>query len=496
MVRGHYLQLCELVKDWPCLIKGNIRTEVLSISENSKVVGEQIIFCAKQGQQYNGMQFVSEAISNGAVCIVVDNEQFYESFQLEIPIVWVPNLRRFIAYAAAALNQFPTEAIQVVAVTGTNGKTSTTSFVYQLLSHLQKKVVLVGTNGLFYNGAPLNTKYSNLTTISAIEFQSLAKEAVKNQYDAVIIEASSQGLAEHRLDYSTIDIGVFLNLSEDHIEWHGSKEKYKNAKLRLADLSKVLIVNNDDSFCKAVGLMTKKEVTTFSKQPTAQLFYEKLNLENSNTYCLQYKEEKAVCTFPFAPYFLIENAVAAIAICIKCGYSLQELSSIVPLLTLPEGRVETFKDEKGTTIIVDYAHTANALQALLSSLNMDREFLKIVFSCGGNRDQMKRKKMGEIASAYCGEIYLTTDNCRSENPIRINEQIAEGFCEDQKYEIILDRKTAIQKAILDSSQTHSVVIAGKGHETTQTIGNEVIPYSDIEVVKEIISTKAKNEKSL
>ena len=490
------MQLCELVKDWPCLIKGDIRTEVKSISENSKAVGEQLIFCAKQGQQYNGMHFIDEAISNGAVCIAVDDEQFFESSQLKVPIVWVPNLRRFIAYAAAALNHFPTEAIRVVAVTGTNGKTSTTNFVYQLLSHLQQKVVLVGTNGIFYNGAPLNTKCSNLTTISAIEFQSLVKEAINKQYDAVIIEASSQGLAEHRLDYSAIDIGVFLNLSEDHIEWHGSKEKYKNAKLRLADLSKVLIVNNDDSFCKAVGLMTKKEVTTFSKHPTAQLFYEKLNIVNGNTYCLQYREEKAVCTFPFAPYFLIENAVAAIAICLNSGYSLQELAPIIPLLTLPEGRVETFVDNKGTTIIVDYAHTANALQALLSSLNTDRELLKIVFSCGGNRDRMKRKKMGEIASTYCGEIYLTTDNCRSESPTRINEQIAEGFSEDQKYEVILDRKSAIQKAILESSHTHSVVIAGKGHETTQTIGNKVIPYSDIEVVKELLAMEAKNENSL
>ena len=490
------MQLCELVKDWPCLIKGDIRTEVMSISDNSKAVGENFIFCAKQGQEYNGMHFINEAISNGAVCIAVDDEQFYESFQLSVPIVWVPNLRRFIAYAAAALKHFPTEAIQVVAVTGTNGKTSTTNFAYQLLSHLQQKAILVGTNGVFCNGEPLTTKCSKLTTISAIEFQSLAKEAISKQYDVMIIEASSQGLAEHRLDYSTIDIGVFLNLSEDHIEWHGSKEKYKNAKLRLADLSKVLIVNNDDSFCKAVGLMTKKEVTTFSKHPTAQLFYEKLNIVNGNTYCLQYRDEKAVCTFPFAPYFLIENAVAAIAICLNCGYSLKELAPLVPLLTLPEGRVETFIDNKGTTIIVDYAHTANALQALLSSLNKDRELLKIVFSCGGNRDQMKRKKMGEIASTYCGEIYLTTDNCRSESPIEINEQIAEGFSEDQKYEVILDRKSAIQKAILESSHRHSVIIAGKGHETTQTIGNKVIPYSDIEVVKELIMSEAKNENSL
>ncbi len=494
MVRGHYLQLCELIKDWPCLIKGDIRTEVLSISENSKMMEKQVIFCAKQGQQFNGIQFISEAISNGAVCVAIDDEEFFEAAKLDVPIIWVPNLRRFIGYAAAALNHFPTEVIQVVAVTGTNGKTSTTNFAYQLLCGLQKKVILVGTNGIFYNGTPLNTKCSNLTTISAVEFQSLAKEAISKKYDVILIEASSQGLAEHRLDYSSIDIGVFLNLSEDHIEWHGSKEKYKNAKLRLADLSKELIVNNDDSFCKAVGLMTKKEVTTFSKQPTAQVFYEKL--EKGNTYCIQYKEEKAVCTFPFAPYFLIENAVAAISICLKCGYSLQELSSLVPLLTLPEGRVETFKDSKGTTIIVDYAHTANALQSLLSSLNTERALLKIVFSCGGNRDQMKRKKMGEIASAYCGEIYLTTDNCRSENPSRINEQIAEGFCDNQKYEVILDRKAAIQKAILESSHMHSVVIAGKGHETTQIIGNEVIPYSDIEVVKELISTEAKNENSL
>ena len=166
------------------------------------------------------------------------------------------------------------------------------------------------------------------------------------------------------------------------------------------------------------------------------------------------------------------------------------------MLTLPEGRFEQFKDKKGTTIIVDYAHTANALQALLSSLNVERELLKIVFSCGGNRDKMKRKKMGEIASVYCGEIYLTTDNCRSENPIEINQQIAEGFMGSQTYEVILDRKKAIEKAILESSGMHSVVIAGKGHETTQEIGSNVTYFSDIEVVKNLLSTEAKNENSL
>lgn len=479
------LEIAELIKDWPCLVKGSIRKQVNTISTYSKKMGPQGIFCAIKGERVNGCQFIEEAIHNGAVCIVVEDEKIFDEIRLEQTVIWVPNILKFVSYAAAALSRFASEAIGIVAITGTNGKTTTAHFVYQLLTALNKKVINIGTNGVVMNGDRLNIEEHSLTTMKPVPFHNLVQQAIHSGYDVIVTEASSQGLAQHRLDYTNIDIGVFLNLGEDHIEWHGSVENYKRAKSRLIQLCDHLIVNERDSFCRSIGHMSKKQTMFYSQNSKSDVYFEKLTPFTNNDYIVQYKEQYAVITFPFEATYVIENGIAAISVCLKFGFTLQQLKPIVEKLQLPQGRYQRYSYKGKATIIIDYAHTPDSLKAFLQSLKLKRRELSIVFSCGGERDHSKREKMGKIASSFCRKVYLTTDNCRSENPVAINEQIAKGFFDNQVYEMILNRKDAICRAIEQCEEGETIVIVGKGHENYQIIGNEVLKHSDIEVVQSI-----------
>lgn len=470
-------------------MKGNIRINVAFISESNESIQKDTIFCARKGERYDGLNFIPQAIEMGAVCVVVDDEYYFENYSENVPIVWVPSVQKFIAYAAATLLGHPSEALTIIAVTGTNGKTTTTHFIEQLLIGVNRQTLRVGTNGIFENGKLVKTHSKQMTTMQPIEFQKLLLEALHKGIEYVIIEASSQGLANFRLDYVDIDFGVFLNLTEDHIEWHGSIEKYKKAKMRLSDLSQKLIVNHDDTFCRAVGILSKKETIFFGGDQKATIFYEYLSKTIGSSYLLvQSSEEEAVIHFPFHESFLIENAMAAIAVCLQLNMTFHEIADIIDQMTLPIGRVQKFFHPIGATIIVDYAHTASALLALLQSVIVHPEGqLILVFSCGGNRDQAKRKKMGEVASDYADYIILTTDNCRNENPQNINKQIIDGFRGYQQYEIILERSDAINKALEYATANDTILIAGKGHENSQIIGNQELYFSDIEFVKKLIA---------
>lgn len=482
-----FLQLVDLLKDWPCIVKGSILINIEAITEKINEIHEDTLFFARKGDTQNNLNYVKLAIEKGATCIVVEDEQYFRQFeQDDVTVVWVPNILKMMAYTAAAFYQFPSEAIKVIAVTGTNGKTTVTHFIDQLLRKLNKKTLLIGTNGLFEMGEKIDG--GSLTTLPALTFQKLLYEAAENNIEYCITEASSQGLATFRLDYTTVSVGAFLNLGEDHLDWHGSTENYKQAKLRLTSLSDALVVNEGDPFCRAIGVISKKDTLFYGNNPKCTVFYDVINRSsNAISYLIQYNDERVVCTFPFQEYYNIENALAAISVCLKLGFTLKELSECCQYLTLPEGRAQTFFHPLGYSVIVDYAHTPEALFSLLKAMK-DKNPNKIilVFSCGGNRDQGKRKKMGSIASDFADIVILTSDNSRDEDPERINEQIITGFKDSQLYNIEIDRTNAIELAFNYAEQGDIVVIAGKGHESTQTINNETFYYKDSDVVQSLI----------
>nr|WP_106784009.1 UDP-N-acetylmuramoyl-L-alanyl-D-glutamate--2,6-diaminopimelate ligase [Lysinibacillus timonensis] len=487
------MQLAELLKDWPCTVKGgSIRIEVLGIEDFAQEVKSGDLFVVRKGTKDDGIKYVEIAIQNGAVGVVVEDEKLLDKLNTSVPIIWVPNCLKFMSYSAAKIHRFPAEAMQVIAITGTNGKTSVSHFVGQLLNTLHKKVMVIGTNGVYINGEEIELSFERLTTLQPKHLHKVFQYGVGQGVQYVVLEASSMGLAKHRLDDCAINVGVFLNLAEDHIEDHGSYEKYKAAKQILATLSDRLVLNGDDSFCRTVGLQAKKTKVYFGLGNRVDYQLQLLaEGTNSSTCCLQSKKGQKVFTLPFVGDHHMQNSIAAITTVSELGFDIEEVCQAAEKLSLPKGRFQSIQNDLNLDIYIDYAHTEAALRAVLQTLKKTTKGdLVVVFSCGGDRDKHKRIKMGAVASKYADMIYLTTDNPRSEDPEVINSQIAAGFLSTQKYEMVLNRGDAIKKAILTAKEGDTILIAGKGHESTQTIGDTQIHFSDFDCVQSVLSSKS------
>lgn len=489
------MQLAELLKEWPCTVKGgSIRVEVLGIEDYAQSVKKGDLFIVRKGRNSDGLKYIDIAIENGAVGIVIEDEKQLDSLSVSVPVIWVPNVLKFMSFSAAKLNRFPAEAMKVIAITGTNGKTTVSHFIGQLLHALHKNVIVIGTNGIFINGIEVNIDYEHLTTLQPKHLHKILKIAVSRGVEYVVLEASSMGLAKHRLDDCAINVGVFLNLAEDHIEDHGSYEKYKAAKQILSTLSEQLVLNGDDSFCRTIGLQAKKKKSYFGLGNRVdyqlQLLAEGLI---TSTCCLQSNKGQKVFSIPFVGEHHLQNAIAAISTVSELSFPIEKICDAAEKLSLPKGRLEPLDNALNLDIYIDYAHTEAALRAVLQTLNKTvKRNLIVVFSCGGDRDKHKRIKMGAVASKYADMIYLTSDNPRSEDPELINSQIAAGFPTKQRYEMILDRAQAIETAIRSAKEGDTILIAGKGHETTQTIGTLQIDFSDYECVKSVLEKYLKD----
>lgn len=485
------MQLAELLKDWPCSVKGgSIRTEFLGVDDYAQSIQKGDLFILRKGQKDSGLNYVNIAIENGASAIVVDDERLLDSLKVNVPLIWVPNSLKFMSYCAAKLNGFPAEALKVIAITGTNGKTTVSHFIGQLLQQLHKKVIVIGTNGIFINGKQVDFEYEHLTTLQPKHLHKILKYAVNEKVEYAVMEASSMGLSNHRLDDCHINYGVFLNLAEDHIEEHGSIEKYKFAKEILANLAEEVILNGDDTFCRTVGLQTKKKKTYFGLGNRVDYQLQVLaEGEDKTTCCLQSKKGQKVFTLPIIGVHNLQNAISAIATVSEIGFDILDVCKAAEHFHLPTGRLQKIENDLGLSIFIDYAHTEAALKTVLQTLRKHAKGdVIVVFSCGGNRDQQKRMKMGAVASKFCDRIYLTTDNARTEDPVKINMQIASGFISTQEYDMILDRYEAIEAAIRNANAGDTILIAGKGHETTQTIGEEQFYFSDYDCVQSILNT--------
>ena len=489
------MQLAELLNDWPCTVKGSVRCDVNAIEDHASRVAAGAVFVARKGKVSNGLDYIAQAVSNGAGAIVVDDEHYFNMTKLAVPLIWVPNVLSFLAYSCAKINHFPAEALTIIAVTGTNGKTTVTHFIGQLLQRQKQQVMVIGTNGVFINGQRCTEHKVSLTTLQPKQLQALFQEAVDKQICYVVLEASSIGLQKHRLDYCDIDAGVFLNVTEDHIDDHGSYENYKLAKQILVTLAKKIIVNGDDAVCRSIGFTKKGKRSFFGKGQHVDYFYQVIYEGNMNTTCfVQHKDEKYVVHIPFVGDYQCANVLAAISTLAQLDFSLEQLCQFSETLTLPEGRFERIENAMGIDIVVDYAHTPDAMKQILQAVKKQtRQRVIVVFSCGGNRDREKRPKMGMIASIYANYIVLTTDNARDESPKAINAQIQQGFSSTQIFTEVLDRKQAIFAALNEADEGDTVVILGKGHEKTQQIGNVQSDFSDKECVLEFLTNKQQQQ---
>ncbi|MBO2534456.1 UDP-N-acetylmuramoyl-L-alanyl-D-glutamate--2,6-diaminopimelate ligase [Rummeliibacillus suwonensis] len=483
--------LAELLKEWPCELEyGSIRTEIKGITDRASDVKPGDLYVARKGKKFDGWDYKDLAIQNGAVAIV--HNRYEAKVNLQIPVIWVPNCSTFLSYASKKIYGAYDEKLTIVAVTGTNGKTTVTHFIGQLLQSLNTNVAVIGTVGLFINGEKQNIRLEPLTTPLATELYQIFAYCISKGVTHIVMEASSLALSEHRLDDCNINIGVYLNVSRDHYEEHGGEKYYLAAKKRLCLLSEQIIVNIDDPFCKQLRL-EYPSVKSFGKSLLADcsIIHEQ-NIDNGTQLLIQNDDIPTDVLIPFQGEYLQYNVLAAVTAITELGFSLQEIAKHTDTLTLPAGRMQEIPNSLGFRIFIDYAHTPSALEALLNALRLQaKEDLVVVFGCGGDRDQGKRVEMGIIADTYADKIWITDDNPRGESSRAILNSIVKGI-HMKPYKIEPNRKKAIQNAINSCKSGDILVIAGKGHEEGQIVAGKILPFSDEKVIKEILSDM-KNE---
>ncbi|MFS0574373.1 UDP-N-acetylmuramoyl-L-alanyl-D-glutamate--2,6-diaminopimelate ligase [Sporosarcina sp. 179-K 3D1 HS] len=473
------LHVTELLKDWPCTVTGGqLWSQVTGITERAATVEKGFIFVARKGKRQNGANYIEEAIRRGAIAIVVDRPSLSE-LPVDVPIITVPDCSKFISHASARLAGDPSERLTVIAVTGTNGKTTVTHFIGQLLARVGIRCAVIGTIGVFIDGCQVEYECPEMTTLPSEYLHPLLAYCESLGVTHVVLEASSIGLANSRLAHCHIDIGLLLNIGQDHYEEHGGRAAYIAAKQRLLHQANAVVVNQDDEQCRLMAEASGRPAVHFGIT----------SMIGSST-------DSILRELAIPGDYNKMNAIAAVSALIVLGYSENDIVPHIRTLELPEGRLQRLEQD-GIQVYIDYAHTPDALEAVLQTLST-RCYGKLitVFGCGGERDKGKRAEMGELAVRYSSLVFITSDNPRNEDPALIVEDIKEGFGGDcSTVEAVLDRKDAIRQAIFRAAPGDIVLIAGKGHEKYQQTATGVLPFSDVVEAERALSEKTHEGKA-
>ncbi|MBU3179271.1 UDP-N-acetylmuramoyl-L-alanyl-D-glutamate--2,6-diaminopimelate ligase [Clostridium estertheticum] len=473
------------------ILQGNLNTNVDDIFYDSSDVTESSLFLALKGNKNDGHNFIEDAYKKGARVFIVDES--IAEYPKNSTVIKVASTREIAPIIASNYYNAPSSSFKLIGITGTNGKTSITSMLEHILTYMNINNGSVGTLGSKINKQNIKEKKTTPTTPEAFDLQKVFSVMRSNSAVVAVIEASSMALVQHRVDSCNFDLAIFTNLTQDHLDDHGNMENYKNAKLKLFGMSKCSIVNNDDIIAKEV-IDTSKNVNskifTYSINNESDFRAKDLELNSTGVkYKIFYNNHEKNVVVPIPCKFTVYNSLAALVSCITLGYNIDEVIEALSTINSISGRFQTINSKKGYSVIVDYAHTPDALENVIKST---KEFTTgktiLVFGCGGNRDSSKRKIMGEIAGKYADYTYITSDNPRFEEPKSICDQIESGFKEVSiSYEVEIDRKKAIEKAIKSANLNDSIIIAGKGNETYQLIRDIKHHFSDVEIVESFIN---------
>jgi UDP-N-acetylmuramoyl-L-alanyl-D-glutamate--2,6-diaminopimelate ligase len=450
--------------------------EVAGLTADSREVKPGFLFAALAGNKADGRQFVADAVKKGAAAVLTDTAAAPD---IAIPVIADPNPRRRLALMAARF--YAPQPKTLAAVTGTNGKTSVTVFLRQIWERLGQPAASFGTIGIFGPGIE---RPGSLTTPDPITLHRELRELASAGIDHVALEASSHGLDQYRLDGLALTAAAFTNLTRDHLDYHADMEAYFAAKARLftellpASGTAVLNIEAPETarltrLCRARGL----PILTFGRNPAADLWLSNVVPEGiGQRVWLSGFGEKREFLLPLLGLFQAYNALAAASLAIACGAPAAATLDTLASLTGVPGRMQRIGD---AAVLVDYAHTPDALETALNAL---RPFcqgrLIVVFGCGGDRDPGKRPQMGAIAEKLADIVIVTDDNPRSENPSAIRRAILTA---SPKAKEIGDRAAAIGEAIAMMGTGDIVLIAGKGHERGQIIAGKTFPFDDAEV---------------
>ncbi|PIT69825.1 UDP-N-acetylmuramoyl-L-alanyl-D-glutamate--2,6-diaminopimelate ligase [Bartonella tribocorum] len=451
--------------------------EITGISADSRQVLPGYVFVAVQGKQGDGRHYINDAIKRGACAIVTDCQAVLED--LSVPILRVLNVRHSLALAAARF--YGSQPETVVAVTGTSGKTSVVSFIRQIWTHVGLCAASIGTVGVV---SPKRNDYGSLTTPDPVVLHRLLCEISHEGVTHAALEASSHGLDQGRLDGVRLTAGAFTNLGRDHMDYHRCVEDYLRAKMKLFDtllpVSAPALIFADDVYSqKVIDAVTqaRRRVLTIGRK--GQFITINRVEHQRSKQCIECRVENKIYTFdlPLAGDFQVTNALVAAGLAIATGLSPDKVFSALETLQGAPGRLELVgKTDNNAPVYIDYAHKPEALeQVLLSVRPFTQGRLVVVFGCGGDRDQGKRALMGKIAADKADIVIVTDDNPRTEIPEKIRKDILQAVPTAIE---IADRGEAISYAVGLLKAGDTLIIAGKGHEDGQIIGQTAYPFSD------------------
>ena len=471
--------------------KGDLEIDIKSIAHDSRKVEKGGMFVAIKGYETDGHKYIKNAIEKGAKVIVIEEGATIKKSDImgDVTIVMAPNTRLALAKIASNFYNNPSTKFKLIGITGTKGKTTTTFMIKSILEKHGQKVGLIGTVANYIGDKCLGE--SQRTTPEAIELQELFNEMVKEKIDTVVMEVSSQSLKLHRVDGCDFNAVVFTNFSEDHISdrEHPDMKDYFDSKVKLFNMCKTGFINADDfQVAKLKKIVPDCDIKTYGIDNTADLLAKDITVTNASVdfkVKIGTRNERVKVGIPGR--FSVYNSLAAIAITSKFGVSADEIKDALLEIKVP-GRSELVPNKKELTIMIDYAHSPESLQSILSAVkNYTRGRVITVFGCGGDRDISKRPQMGEISGNISDFTVITSDNPRTEDPEKIVKQIEEGTKKTKgKYIAIVDRVEAIKYAIDMANKNDIVVLAGKGHETYQEINGEKHPFDEREIIKKLI----------
>lgn len=478
------MKLSQLLAD--VTLHGTIQQDmdITQIAYDSRRVTPGSLFVCIKGYVTDGHNYVKSAIENGAAAILAEDK--IES--CSVPVIYTDDTRKALAQTAAAFYDHPEKKLKLIAVTGTNGKTTVTTLIKSVLEFSGKTVGLIGTNE---NQIGSRVLPAERTTPESLELFALFNEMVREGVTHTVMEVSSHSLFLKRVYGITFEVAVFTNLTQDHLDFHETMENYYAAKRLLFDVCKTGVINSDDPYGKRILADAACPLISYGIDEQATMRATDIKISPRGVI---FNVEDGANTLParlgIPGKFSVYNALAALSCCVALDFSLEKAIEALLVAKGVKGRAETVYTRTDYTILIDYAHTPDGLENIVKTV---KEFatgrVVTVFGCGGDRDPIKRPIMGEIAGRLSDFCIITSDNPRTEEPMSIIRQIEEGMKKtDCAYTVIENRREAIRYAMETAQPADCIILAGKGHETYQIIGKEKRHFDEREVIREILES--------
>ncbi len=457
--------------------------DITGIAYDSRKVTAGNLFVCIKGYETDGHKFAASAAANGAAVIVAEDK-----IDVDVPVVYVEDSRKAIAELAAEFYGHPADKLSLIGITGTNGKTTITYLVKSILEAAGKSVGVIGTNQNIIGDKLLLTKSTTPTTPNALELQQLFCEMVLHGAEYVVMEVSSHALDLDRVYGCHFSVGVFTNLTQDHLDFHKTMENYFKAKAKLFDISDRGVVNYDDEYGKRIA-DGNSGILKAGMGEGCDLSAENIKISSRGAeFDMFYKGERYPASIRIPGRFSVYNALCAAGAALELGIDIKDVLKGLADAPGVVGRVEVVPTDTDYTVIIDYAHTPDGLENVINCVKGFAEGRTItLFGCGGDRDATKRPIMGEIAGRLSDLSIITSDNPRTEDPEKIVREVEAGMKKtDGAYVLITDRREAIGYALGIAKKGDVIILAGKGQETYQIIGKEKFDFDErIEVYKHL-----------